>query len=70
MTSPSSNPSSTVKPLSAEERAAWAAQNRFEDEDRRERFGRMSFAEKLSALEAQGRLMSLFAQRRAAQRPG
>ena len=68
MTSSSSNPSSTVKPLSDAEREAWAAHNRAEEEERRRRFGAMSFAEKLHALESQGRLLAQLAARAAQRR--
>ncbi len=69
MTFSTSNPSSTVKPLSAAEKAAWAAQNRAEELDRRNRFGRMSFAQKLQALESQGRMLSMLRERQASPKP-
>ena len=62
--------SSTLKPLSDADRAAWAAQNAFEDAERLARYRPLPFIEKLRALEAKGRALAAFreaaANRRAA----
>jgi len=57
MTSSSSNRSS-VKPLTEQERAAWAAHNEAEERERYRRFQGMTFSEKLAALEATGAFLS------------
>jgi hypothetical protein len=56
MTSSISKP--LLRELSAEERAAWSAQNIREEQMRDDRFGRMTFLEKLRALESRGREMA------------
>ncbi len=65
MTSSTSKPS--LRPVSPEEQAAWAANNLREDEARRLRFGRMSFLDKLKTLESRGR-ESVELRQKAAQR--
>jgi len=67
MTSSSSKPSS-VKPLEAWERAAWAAYNVAEEKERYARFQSLSFLEKLRILEAKGRFFAELRERREAQK--
>ena len=59
---------STVKPLTAKERAAWAAYNSAEEKERFARFQSMSFPEKLRVLESQSRMFADMCERREAQR--
>ena len=68
MTSRSSKDSSTVKPLSDRERAAWAAYNEAEEEERYTRFQKFTFREKLQFLEQYGRFFTEWKERREAAR--
>lgn len=52
--------SSSLKPLSSTEKAAWAAQNAFEDAERLARYRPLPFIEKLRAIEGSGRLAARF----------
>jgi hypothetical protein len=52
-----------LRALSSEERAAWSAQNAREEHTRDERFGRMTFLEKLHVLESRGREMAALRER-------
>ena len=67
MTSSTSKNSSTVKPLEDWERAAWATTNIREERERYARFQSLTFAEKLQALETQGRFFAEWRERREAQ---
>lgn len=63
MTSTISKPCSTVKPLSAHERAAWAAHNAAEERERLSRVRRMSLADRLRELEEMSRFLNTIRER-------
>ena len=62
----STSKTSTVKPLEAWERAAWAAYNVAEEKERYARFQALSFLEKLRILESKGRMFAEMKERREA----